>query len=50
VFYAQLYKNISIIIEIKYNELFEINTILRIKTIINGCDTNVQKIIELDEN
>ena len=43
-------RKLSIIINIYYNKLFEQNTELRILTIENGLDTNVEQIIKINDN
>jgi hypothetical protein len=41
-------KNISIIIKFDYDDLFENDTTIEIKTIVNGFDSNVDEIIEIN--
>lgn len=40
-------KKLSIIIEIKYDNLFEQKTKLKVKSVINGYNTDVDEIIEI---
>lgn len=41
-------KNISIIIKFDYDDLFENGTTIEVKTIVNGFDSNVDEIIEIN--
>ena len=43
-------RKISIIVNIDYNNLFENNTILDVRTIINGLNSDVDEIIEIKDN
>ena len=42
-------RNISIILDIDYDNIKNINTKIHAKTIINGCNSDVEKIIEIDD-